>query len=61
MVGSTVEEPMDDDEDVQKSQMKYEVVGTVVDKEASYPSCVTEVVEVCFSVHNKQTFLFLNK
>lgn len=45
VVGSTVEEPMDDDEDVQKSQMKYEVVGTVVDKEASYPSCVTEVVE----------------
>ena len=50
VVGSTVEEAVDDDEVSQRAQVKYEVVGTLSDKTAAKPSCVTEIVEVgcCF-------------
>ena len=46
MVGSTVEEAVDDDEVSQRAQVKYEVVGTLSDKTADKPSCVAETVEV---------------
>ncbi|XP_063679451.1 adenylate kinase 7-like isoform X3 [Bolinopsis microptera] len=45
VVGSTVEEAVDDDEVSQRAQVKYEVVGTLSDRTAAKPSCVTEIVE----------------
>ena len=49
MVGSTVEEAVDDDEVSQRAQVKYEVVGTLSENTAEKPSCVMEIVEVLHS------------
>ena len=46
VVGSTLEEAVDDDEGSQRAQVKYEVIGTMTDIENDKPACVAEVVKV---------------
>lgn len=45
VVGSTVEEPVDEEEGSQRAQVRYEVVGNLADKTSTPPSCISQVVE----------------